>query len=381
MAHALDQAQRGAAADLDRVLPRGGQRRPGELREGAVLEAGDGQVARHVEADRAGRGQHAGRDLVVAAEHGRRRRAHRQQLARAAEAGVEVELAFQHQLRIDLHAVVAHRVHVAGITLDAGLVVALAPEEADAAVAQLDEVLGDGMGSAAVVHAHAVLHVARVVAGRDDADHRHAVRRQRLDQIALLRHRRRQHQPGQARAPHQGQQFLDGAVGRRAAGMDLQAVALLAAGGQHAVLQADQVMRVRVAVDQAQGEGMRAAQAARQRIGLVVQRGDGLAHALAHLGTHGRVLVDHAGHGLERHARGLGHIADRGARGRDGTGLAGGVDGLGRGVDGFGDLGGLAGPGRLDGPGCLDGLGRRGRGGLGLGRRLHSASPSRRPTR
>ena len=74
------------------------------------------------------------------------------------------------------------------------------------------------------------------------------------DQFHAFGHRRGQHQPGQARALHQFDEFVGEQRRGRIAGMDLQAEAGFAARREHAVLHADDVVRVRVVVDQADHE-------------------------------------------------------------------------------------------------------------------------------
>ena len=54
-----DEALRRVASDLAGVLPRGGERRPGLLGKGAVLEPRDGQLPGHVDATRARRREYA----------------------------------------------------------------------------------------------------------------------------------------------------------------------------------------------------------------------------------------------------------------------------------------------------------------------------------
>src|SRR6185437_7635020 len=137
-----DQALRRMAGDFLGGLARGGERGPGLLGERAVLEAGDGEFPRHAEAAGVCGGEHAGGDLVVRAEDRGRAVLQREQLARAAEAVVEGIVAGQDQLAVERDAVVLQRIIVALVALGAGAVVAAAPQEADAGVAELDQVFG-----------------------------------------------------------------------------------------------------------------------------------------------------------------------------------------------------------------------------------------------
>ncbi|EEF93668.1 hypothetical protein CATMIT_01699, partial [Catenibacterium mitsuokai DSM 15897] len=179
--------------------------------------------------------------------------------------------------------------------------------------AELDQVFGDVVGGVAVVDPHARRAVARVFRGRDDAHQLDPVREQFADQFHALGHRRRQHQAGQARALDQVDQVGGQQRRGRVAGMDLQAVAGFAAGGQHAVLHADDVVRVRVVVDHAQRIRLGAAQAARGRVGTVLEFGDGFVHPRAGAGAHAGLVVDDPRDGLQRDLGEFGDIFDGGS--------------------------------------------------------------------
>src|SRR6185312_3764071 len=308
-----DQPLRRVAGDFLGGLARGGERGPGLLGERAVFEAGDGEFPRHAEAAGVCGGEHAGGDLVVGAEDRGGAVLQREQLARAAEAVVEGIVAGQDQLAVQRDAVVLQRVLVALVALGAGAVVAAAPQEADAGVAKLDQVLGDRVGGVAVVHVDAGVAVLRVLPRGNHPHERDLRRRQLADQLGLLGHRRRQHQAGQPRVPDQRDQLFGQPRGGGIAGMDLQAVAALAAGRQHAALHADDVVRVRVVVDQAHRVGARAAQAARGGVGPVAQRVDRALHLLSRARVHRGLVVDDPRDRLQRDARLLGYILDGGA--------------------------------------------------------------------
>ncbi|KAG1549302.1 hypothetical protein G6F50_013370 [Rhizopus delemar] len=140
----------------------------------------------------------------------------------------------------------------------------------------------------------------RVFGGGDDAHQLDAARGQRLDQVAALGHRCGQHQPGQARTLHPVGQLIGQQRRAGIAGMDLQAKPGLAAGSEHAVLHADDVVRVRVVVDQPDHEGGAAAQVARGRVGLVVELGDGTQHPCPGGLHHRGLVVDHPRDRLQR---------------------------------------------------------------------------------
>ncbi len=125
-----------------------------------------------------------------------------------------------------------------------------------------------------------------------------------------LGHRRGQHQPGKARTLHELGQLVRQQRRGRVARLDLQAEPGLAAGGQHAVLHADDVVRVGVVVHQPDHERRTAAQVARGRIRLVVQLGDGGEHARARGLHHRRLVVDDPRHRLERDFCPLGDVLD-----------------------------------------------------------------------
>src|SRR6185312_10823169 len=219
----------------------------------------------------------------------------------------------QDQLAVERDAVILQRILVALVALRAGAVLAPAPQEADALVAELDQVFGDRVSRVAVVHVDAGVAILRVLARGDDADERNPGVAQRLDQRGLLGHRRRQHQPGQVRATHQRAQLLGQRRRGGIAGMDLQAEAAGAAHRQHAALQVDDVVRVRVVVDQADRIGTRAAQAARGGVGLVAERVDRLLHPLARARMHRGLVVDDARYRLQRDACPFRDILDGGA--------------------------------------------------------------------
>ena len=313
LAQAGDQQARGLLGDVLRGLFGGGQRRPGLLGKRAVLETGDGQVVGHVHAGGLGRRQHAGRDLVVGAEDRGGRFAQRQQSARATEAVVVGVIARHDEMLVERDAVVLQRLLIAGIAFGARPVRQPAPQEADALVAELDQVLGDLVGGIAVVDINTGQAVFRIFRRRDDAHQLHPARGQRIHQVGALGHRRGQHQAGQARALHEFHQLLRqqrrGGIHR----MDLQAEAGFLARRQHAVLHADDVVRVGVVVHQSDDERRAAAQVARGLVRFVVQFGDGVQHARARALQHRRFVVDDPGHGLQRDLRAFGDVLDGGS--------------------------------------------------------------------
>jgi hypothetical protein len=307
-----DQQPRGVTGDLVGGLARGGQCRPRLLGKRAVLEAGNRQVVGHVHAGRLRRGQYAGGNLVVGTEDRGRPVGQRQQFARAAETVVECIVALDDQLRVRGDAVIAQRVFITLEAFRAGAVFLAAPQETDAGVAELDQVLGDVVGRVAVVDEHARITVVRILGCRQYAHEADVVGGEEADQLRILGHRWRQHQAGQPRAPHQIAQLLGQLRRRCVARVDLQAEAHLAAHRQRAVLHGDDVVRVRVVVDQADRPGLGAAQAARRQVGPVVELGNRLEHIVARARLHRRLVVDHPRDGLQRYRGALGDIFDRG---------------------------------------------------------------------
>src|SRR5690606_21820707 len=134
----------------------------------------DGQVVGHVHAGRLGGRQHTGRDFVVGTEDRRGRFAQREQSARTAETVVERVVAGNDEMLVEGDAVIHQRLLVAGVAFGTGPVRQAAPQEADALVTQLDQVLGDLVGGVAVVDVDAGQAIVGIFGGGDDADQLHA---------------------------------------------------------------------------------------------------------------------------------------------------------------------------------------------------------------
>src|SRR5471032_982406 len=140
---APEQALRGQAAQLARVLRHAGQRRMDEAGQVDVIEANHGQLARHVDAALGGRAQGADGHQIVAAEQRvgplvLRQVEQRQRRAVAAGAG-EVRAAAA--LRIERAAVFGQRLRHAGDALARNLDVVRTADAADAAPAQRQQML------------------------------------------------------------------------------------------------------------------------------------------------------------------------------------------------------------------------------------------------
>ncbi|MNT72023.1 hypothetical protein D3C72_2105830 [compost metagenome] len=82
------------------------------------------------------------------------------------------------------------------------------------------------------------------------------------------------------------------------------------AGLEHPVLDFHQVVARGVVVHQRQCIGALPGQAAGGQVGLVAQPRHGRGHPFACFGAHVGLVVEHAGHGLDRNARDCGDILD-----------------------------------------------------------------------
>ena len=159
-------------------------------------------------------------------------------------------------------------------------------------------------------HADAVLGM---VARRDRGE-RHALPVQAVEQLRMVGERRREDQPVGA-VPRQD--VLDALDEVRRGGhqrLHHHAVVLRLARLQHAGLHLHDVAGRTVVVQQADHEGAIGRQAARRGERPVVERGDGVRHALAHGLAHVRIAVEHPRDGLLRCPDGTGDVVDGHAR-------------------------------------------------------------------
>ncbi len=134
-----------------------------------------------------------------------------------------------------------------------------------------------------------------------------------LDQLVVFGDRRRQDDAGQFLTLDEVADVLARKSGLSAARMHQQFEAGAADHVENALLHVDDVLRVRLVVDQADEEGALGGEAARHRIGRVADLLDQRLDPLARVLLHERRLVDDARDGLLRHAREAGHIVDGGA--------------------------------------------------------------------
>ena len=269
-------------------------------------------VARNRHARFRGRPDRTDGHVVVAREDGGRPLRQRQQLAHGCHARLEGEPALHHVRRVLLQSGAREAVAVAGQAPDAGAVFQIANDVGDAAVAERYQVFHHRRGGFALAqhHADAVLGM---VARRDRGE-RHALPVQAIEQLRMIGERRREDQPV---GPVPRQDVLDALDEVRRRGdqrLHHHAVVLRLACFQHAGLHFHDVAGRTVVVQQADHEGAIGRQAARRGERPVVERGDGIHHALAHGVAHVRIIVEHPRDGLLRCSNGTGDVVDGHAR-------------------------------------------------------------------
>ncbi len=223
--------------------------------------------------------------------------------------GEIAEFAVLDQAGVDGYAGLKHRLFETGIAQVRAGVVEQSLEEADAAMAERDQVLSQLIGGALLVDAHR-RHVPALVQRRD-AHEGHA---------GLFEHHLQDGIVGQGRGQHrtvQAQPAQQGACAPLEIGtavvelLDHQVIAEIAAAAEQAHLDVAGIEAAGIAVEL--GDHPRAflglaAHAACRFIGFEAQLGHGLAHAGARLGADVALVVDDARHGLDRDAGALGDV-------------------------------------------------------------------------
>ena len=184
----------------------------------------------------------------------------------------------------------------------------MAQHEADLAVAQADQVLGQGEGGGLVVDEHAGALVA--IGGGGDPHMGDAQPIEHRQRRRVVRDRRGGDHAVQAQA---GDDLFDlpGDVAARVDRLDRQMVAGLAAAEQGADLGLGDVAVVGIVVEEADQARTAADQAAGGDVGLVVERRSRRQHALAYLLADMGLAVEHPRHGLEGHLGPGGDVFDR----------------------------------------------------------------------
>src|SRR5581483_11583165 len=185
-------------------------------------------------------------------------------------------------------------------------VLGIALDEADAAVTEPDDVLGQLLGGAGVVDAHRRRAVGLGVRG--DAHVGHAGLLEHPQHLGIVGDRRGQEHAVEPQLRHQ----RAGALGHvRRCIVELlhqQVIAGAAAAVEDADLDAVGVVAAGVAEQVTDQERALAGQAARREVRLVAERRGGARHPLAHLVADIGFLVHHPRHGLHRDPGQLGDI-------------------------------------------------------------------------
>lgn len=190
-----------------------------------------------------------------------------------------------------------------------GAVVRMAGDEADASMPQADQITGHVARGGTVVGADFQPFHARIAGRQPHIGHVASV--QRVDQRRHVGHRRRQHHAGAGALARRLRDLLGQALGAVIAGLQQQAVEIAPARVQRPLLDVDQVVVAGIVVHQHDEVGALAGQPARGWIGLVLQQLDRGHDLGARLLAGVRLVVEHARHGLDGHARLGGHIIDR----------------------------------------------------------------------
>ena len=306
-ADARQQLHRGQASHVGGGLAHRGQRRIDVAGDRRVVEAADGDVARHHQAALARGADDAGRHVVVGGEDRRGRPLQVEQAVAGLDAGLERERPLHHQVLVVLDPCPSQRLAIALETPLACAVRGRALDVADAAVAlghQAGHQLTHGRG---FVHHHADAAVRML--GRD-AGEGHMVRFKEFQHHRIVRQGRNEHHAVRREVLEHHLQVVHLALARGPHRRQHQVVVVVAAGFQHAVLDFHQVVARRVVVDQRDHVGALPCQAARGQVGAVLQLLDDRHHPLPHFVPHVGLVVQHPRHGLHRHASGSGHIFD-----------------------------------------------------------------------
>ena len=257
----------------------------------------DGQVRGHPQPARRGRFQHPHRDLVVETDHGARPRPQVEQFPAGPHPRLGGRLAVPHQLRVAQHPGLGQRGEVPADPVVPGVPVRRPGDHPDPAVAELNQVPGDGPG-AGEVRRRDRHHAARHGGTRVHHHQRVAARGQRLKVGAGLR---REDQHRAVRVAAARQLAHHGGLDHRVARVEQHALAV----------QRERLGDRRDDVPEVVGEQVGAAHEHRRpggpgrcppaRLGRpVAEPLDHLAHPLA--GVRGDVLaaVEHPGDGSDR---------------------------------------------------------------------------------
>jgi len=144
------QHRHGGPAHLLQRLADGGEARGGGPADVDVVEAGDRHVLGHPQPARHRHLHHPDRDLVVEADHGGRPRPQIEQLAAGPHPGLGGWLTRPHQLRVAQDPGFAQRGQVPAEPVVPGVPVRRPGDHPDPAVAELDQMPGDGPGAGEV---------------------------------------------------------------------------------------------------------------------------------------------------------------------------------------------------------------------------------------
>ena len=181
----------------------------------------------------------------------------------------------------------------------------MAGDEADIRVALGDEVLGHAIGRLLLICVNERRAV--VVFERRDANVLQVPLVEHVEQVFHVAKRRCQQQAVDPAAACEGADLVHEVGVTVLAGIDQEAVIVFPAGAKRAGLQADDVGRAGVVVEQGDQERTRGGQPPGRRVWLVVQLGDDGFDFLARLRADAAFLVDDTRHRLQRNA---GHLCD-----------------------------------------------------------------------
>ncbi len=294
------------------------QRRGGEGRVGVVVVADHRDVLRDPSASPAQRREHADRQVVVAADDPVHLRRTVQQGVRTVEAVLTMPVVHRLDLCIPgLQAVLGKRAEEAVAAHRAGAVGLQAQrrvdraDEGQASTPGLDQVRGRLEGGPHVVDPHVVAAL-RELLGQVLADeHGGLAGALHPSELLLLEHQRVEDHPV-TEHPVEALEHVPLGLGAARGGVEHDGLAA-------ALRFVDELLGEVGEVGEAQrghreGDHLRGARAQvlSGDLGAVAHLQDRLAHLLAGRVAHVRVVVDHVRDGLDRHARQLGDIAQRG---------------------------------------------------------------------
>ena len=285
-----------------------GQRRPDRAGQRGIVEPGDGQLAGQLDIAIMRNREDPGGHIVVRGEDRGRRLGQVKQAACPAHTGIEIEFAIADQDRIIGDPGPVERAAITSQAILRALVVGVTLDEADPAVAGIDQVGRHVIGRLGIVHEHRTGQ--RVIGAGRDPHERDVHRLQRAQHRLAIGHRRGQDDPVDLGFGDQPADLVAdigiGDVDR----LGQQADTLGAADVPAAGLNLEHVVGAVIVVDQRNLVAFRARENPRGNRGPEFQRLHRLLDPGLRIGRDIGMAIEHAADGLHRHPGAGGHIAD-----------------------------------------------------------------------